>query len=89
MYTIQRYIYSDNTRTFIQGGKVLQHALASQEFEAKLTELNIVHVHIPLFAPHFGALWERMIRTIKSFLYNVVGKAMMSYFEMLTIISNI
>ena len=89
LYTIPRYIYSDNARTFIQGGRVLQHALASQEFEAKLVELNIVHVRIPLFAPHFGALWERMIRTIKSCLYKVVGKSLLNYFEMLTIISNI
>ena len=88
LYTIPSHIYSDNARTFIQGGKILQNALASQEFEAKLVELNIVQIRIPLLSPHFGALWKRIIRTVKACLYKVVGKARINYFEMLTILSN-
>ena len=36
-----------------------------------------------------GATWERLIRTVKSCLYKSIGRSKLSYFELLTVISDV
>ena len=89
LYGIPSTIYSDNARTFSAGMKYLEEFLVSQEFSNKFSLYNIRHIRIPVYAAWVGATWERMIKTVKFCLYKTVGRTLISYFELLTIISDI
>ena len=89
MYAVPQYLYSDNARTFIKGGCILESSLTSTEFQAELNKCNIKHVRIPLYSAWVGAAWERLIRVLKNCLYKVVGRSRLSYFDLLTTLSNI
>lgn len=89
LYTTPSYIYSDNAKTFINSGDILRDALVSEEFIENLRACNTQHVRIPLYSAWVGAAWERLIRTVKSCLHKVVGRAKLNYFQLLTTLSNI
>jgi len=82
-------VYSDNAQTFLMSMGIIGESCTNDEFSNYLIENNIRHVRIPLYSAWIGAAWERMIRTIKSALYKVVGRKQMCYFELITIISDI
>ena len=63
----------------MSGGLTLDQALECDEYKAHFKNYEIKH----------GATWERLIRTIKSCLYKTIGRARLSYFELLTVISDI
>ncbi len=88
-YTIPQYLYSDNARSFVKGGSVLENALKSREFEEELEKCNIKHIRIPIYSAWVGSAWERLIRTMKNCLYKVVGRAKLTYYELLTSLSSI
>ena len=50
---------------------------------------NIKHVTIPLYAPWIGAVWERMIKTVKICLQKTNGRLKPTYFKLLTILLDI
>ena len=88
-YSIPQYLYSDNARSFLKGGSVLENALKSKEFEDELEKCNIKHIRIPIYSAWVGSAWERLIRTMKNCLYKVVGRAKLTYYELLTSLSSI
>ena len=88
-YTIPEYLYSDNAIQFIKSGNLLEEALKSEEFCCELKKCNIKHVRIPLYSAWIGSAWERLIRVLKGCLYKTVGRGKLTYFEMLTTLSNI
>ena len=57
--------------------------------DSYLLKNNIKHITIPLYSPWAGAAWERMLRTIKSCLYKVIGKQKVGYFDLITLLSHI
>jgi hypothetical protein len=89
LYGIPKIIYSDNAKTFIAGGNILEKALASTEFSEFFEQGQIRHLTIPLYSAWVGATWERLIRVVKSCLYKVVGRSKVGYFELLTTLSDI
>ena len=88
-YAIPQYLYSDNGKQFIKGGSILENSLQSKEVLEELANCNVKHVRIPLYSAWIGSAWERLIRVLKNCLYKVVGRAKLSYFELLTTLSNI
>lgn len=82
-------LYSDNALSFTAGGRVLQKCLKSSEFLSFRQSSNLKHIQIPLYSAWIGSTWERMIRTVKSCLFKVVGRNSLSYFELLTTLSDI
>ena len=88
-YSIPEYLYSDNAKSFLKGGMILENALKSKEFEEELEKCNIRHIRIPVYSAWVGSAWERLIRTMKNCLYKAIGRAKLTYFEMLTTISNV
>ena len=66
-YGIPLAIYSDNAKSFLQAGGLIQNLLSSSEFEEKFRTASISHKNIPVYAAWYGAVWERMIKTVKSF----------------------
>lgn len=89
LYGICDTIYSDNARYFTLGAKAFEKFLVSDEFLEHLRASNIKHVRIPIFASWVGSLWERMIRTIKNCIHKAIGRSVLNYFDMLTLLSNI
>ena len=89
LYGICDTIYSDNAKYFSQGAKAFQEFLLSDEFSDHLRSSNIKHVKIPIFASWVGSLWERMIRVVKSCMYKAIGRSILNYFEMITLLSSI
>lgn len=88
-YSIPEAVYSDNASTFLQAMGVLSKSKANDDFESYLLKNNIRHVRIPLYSAWVGAHYERMIKTIKSCLYKVIGRQHMDYFQAITLFSDI
>ena len=89
LYGIPSHIYSDNARSFIAGCDLLEEVFTSSEYSEKFLVYNIKHIKIPLYSAWVGSVWERMIRTIKSCLYKVIGRSKVNYFDLITILSDI
>ncbi|XP_068204658.1 uncharacterized protein [Palaemon carinicauda] len=49
MYSIPQYLYSDNAKTFIKGGNILETSLKSKEFLNEM-KCQIKHIRIPLYS---------------------------------------
>ena len=64
VYGIPSHLYSDNAKSFISGGEILQKALVFDEYKAKFDVYNIQHVKIPLYSAWVGATWEYLICTV-------------------------
>ena len=89
MYSLPQILYSDNAKTFIKGGSILENSLQAKEFQDKLERLDIRHIRIPLYSAWVGSTWERLIRVLKNCLFKTIGRSRLSYFELLTTLSNI
>ena len=89
VYGIPSHLYSDNAKSFIAGAEILWKALVCDEYKANVDVFDIRHVKIPLYSAWVGATWERLIRTVKSCLYKSIGRSRLSYFELLTVISDV
>jgi hypothetical protein len=89
LYGVPSVVYSDNAKSFLAGGMLLEQSLGSSEFAEHFDKDLIRHVKIPLYSAWVGATWERLIRTIKNCLYKVVGRSKLSYFDLLTTLSDI
>ena len=89
LYTVPSYVYSDNAKSFIAGGDLLENAFSSSAFSDHFDIYNIKHIKIPVYSAWVGATWERMIRTVKNCLYKTIGRTKVSYFDLLTVLSDI
>ena len=82
-------LYTDNAKQFLASQKVLSNIFTSDEFQEHLTQQNIKHRTIPVYASWVGGVYERQIKTVKHCLYKTVGRAKLGYFELLTQLSEI
>ena len=89
LYGIPSHVYSDNALSFIAGSKLLSDALLSDQFSQHLIDSNIKHVRIPTYSPWVGSLWESMVKVVKSCLLKSIGRAKLTYFQLLTALSDI
>ena len=80
---------SDNAATLIQGLGVLSGSSSSDPFSQHLMMNNIKHLRIPVRSAWIGASYERMIRSVKSCLYKVIGRKRQNYFDLITLFSDI
>ena len=70
-------ILSDNGTNFVGAAREFKEAfqdLNSIEMTTRLAEKGIKWSFNPPAAPHFGGVWERLVRSCKKALYNVLGK---------------
>lgn len=78
------HLYSDNATNFIKANKELINLTklaASQE---------CIEWHfIPPAAPHFGGIWEAGIKSMKGHLIRVIGKQILTYEELNTVLCQI
>ena len=89
LYGIPASIYTDNAKSFMAGGKILADALSSNAFQEHLSYQGIKHRKLPVYSAWVGACWERLIRVVKNCLYKTIGRATLTYFELLTVLSDV
>ena len=82
-------VYSDNAKSFIQAGNIIEQLLTSSEFEVKFRIASIGHKTIPIYAAWYGATWERLIKTVKHCLFKVLGRSTPTLPEFVTFLSDI
>ena len=73
-YGIPLAACSDNAKSFLQAGGIIQNLSSFSEFEEKFRTASISHKTIPVYAVWYGAVWERMIKTAKECFSKVVGR---------------
>ncbi len=68
-------LYSDQGTNFRGGETELKEAFhqLSQDLQQQLAKQQISFHFNPPFAPHFGGVWERKIRSVKAALYTTLG----------------
>ncbi|XP_065356187.1 uncharacterized protein LOC135950580 [Calliphora vicina] len=86
-------IYSDNATNFIGANKELKVMLQdflSEEHSSALREAcqqeGITWAFIPPRSPHFGGLWESGVKQAKHYLRRAIGKYILTYDELNTVI---
>ncbi|XP_017788507.1 PREDICTED: uncharacterized protein LOC108571048 [Habropoda laboriosa] len=91
-----RTIYSDNGRNFIGArsglrelGLLLDSRTHHNRIIDTLAQERIAWHLIPPSAPHFGGLWERGVRSVKTHLKKVVGEQRLTYEELYTILTQV
>ena len=82
-------VYSDNAKSFVQAGNIIEQLLTSSEFEEKFRVASITHRTIPVYAAWYGAVWERLIKTVKQCLFKTLGRFTPSLSEFVTFLSDI
>jgi hypothetical protein len=87
-----RIIYSDNSQTFKMASRLLtglHEVVASQEVQGCVAEYGVDWRFIVARAAWWGGFYERMVRSIKIHLQRTLGKALLSFEELTTILSEI
>ena len=87
-YGIPLAVYSDNAKSFLQAGGIIQNLLSPSEFEEKFRTASISPKTIPVYAARYGAVWEHMIKTVKECFAKVIGRYSPSNSEFVTVLSD-
>lgn len=87
------HIYSDNGGSFVAFAKALKVACARQEIEDVIGQFayeNKITWHfIPPLAPHMGGRWEAHVKIMKLHLKRTIGKALLKFEELNSLIIQI
>ena len=77
---------SDNATTFVNAANFLEDIKDDPQINQHLTSINCEWKFIPARAPWFGAIWERLIGILKVGLRKILGKALVTFDELHTIL---
>ena len=56
-YGIPLAVYSDNAKSFLQAGGIIQNLLSSSEFKEKFRTTSVSHKTIPVYVAWYSAVW--------------------------------
>ncbi|KAL4702854.1 hypothetical protein ACJJTC_007108 [Scirpophaga incertulas] len=89
-----RCMYSDNGTNFMGANSYLKDlyqflAKHASHFENFFSENRVEWRFNPPSASHFGGCWESMVKTIKNHLFKVIGKQLLSYEELYTVLTQV
>ena len=88
-YGTPSIVHSDNAKSFIQAGNIIEQLLTSSEFEEKFRIASISHKTVPIYTAWYGATWEWLIKTVKHCLFKVLGRSTPTLPEFVTFLSDI
>ncbi|XP_037505906.1 uncharacterized protein LOC119382270 [Rhipicephalus sanguineus] len=89
---LPRVIYSDNARTFQKTSadlKRLCHIFKEEDVANHLTVNGITWKFIVPNAPWWGGWWERLIRSVKTSLRKILGRACLNFEEIMTVLTEV
>ena len=82
-------IISDNAKTFKAASKEVKNLLRTPRLKEYFTLKGVQWKFIVELAPFQGGFWERLIRSVKRCLIKTIGRAMLNYNELHTILVEI
>ena len=82
-------IISDNAKTFKAASKEVKKLLRTPRLKEYFTLKGVQWKFIVELAPFQGGFWERLIRSVKRCLIKTIGRAMLNYDELHTILVEI
>ena len=77
---------SDNAKTFVSASQTIENVLTSPEVQHHLAGVKVKWVFNLKKAPWWGGFFERMIQSMKQCLKKIIGKAKLTYDELLTVL---
>lgn len=89
---VPKIIYSDNAKTFKRANNELQkiyRVLKDTKFQDFVAVQNITWKFIVERAPWWGGFYERLVRSVKDPIRKILGKALLTFEELTTILSEI
>lgn len=89
VFGVPAMIVCDNAPSFSRANDELNRLMATDDVNHHLGSNNIVFKHIPVKAAWMGGFYERFIGVCKSHLRKVVGKALLGYDELQTLIKEV
>lgn len=87
-----RTVYSDNARTFKRADQDLRDlwkAIKEPELLRYFTEKGITWKYIAERAAWWGGFWERLVRSVKTCLRKVMGRASLNFEEMTSLLAEV
>ena len=75
-------ILSDNATCFTKADKILKELCENRQLQEELAVKGITWSFTPVRAPWFGAIYERLIGTLKKELIKLVGHALLTLHEL-------
>ena len=79
-------ILSDNAKTFKTASEEVRKLFHCPKLHSFLTHKGVEWIFIPEKSPWEGGIWERLVRSVKRCLVKVIGRAMVSFMELGTIL---
>ncbi|VDL75199.1 unnamed protein product [Nippostrongylus brasiliensis] len=90
---VPRVITSDNAPTFVLGDTILRECVEASRSDStiarELSDREIEWRYITLYAPWQGGFYERLIKSVKLSLFKSLGRKLLSYEELSTVIVEI
>ena len=83
---LPRTIMSDNAKTFKGAMKDVKRIILSDEVQTHLADRGISWHFIVQRAAWYGAIWERLVRSVKRCLKKVIGRTSLIYEELTTLL---
>ena len=80
---------SDNATNFVGFVPQLKEFLESESLTSQLHNNRTTWKFIPTRAPWFGGMWERLIGVCKNVVKKALGKRLVTYDELLTVITEV
>ena len=81
-HTHPRVLMSDNATCFTAASKILKELSEQEKVMNVLNNKGTTWIFTPTNAPWFGAVYERMIGTLKREMAKMFGYTMLTYFEL-------
>ena len=81
-YQQPQVLMSDNATCFVAANKILAELKNRLDVQNELSAKGIQWIFTPTNAPWFGAIYERMIGTLKREMVKMLGGLVLTYFEL-------
>jgi len=80
---------SDNGKTFVAAAQIIDRVLMSPEVQQHFAGMRVKWVFNLEKAPWWGGFFERLVQTMKRCLRKAIGKAKLTYDELLTVLTEV
>ncbi|CAL1272271.1 unnamed protein product [Larinioides sclopetarius] len=87
-----KIIYSDNAKTFVKGKKEIENLskiLSNSTVKDYVSKEKIVWKNIIERSPWWGGFYERLVKSVKECLHKILGRALLNFEEMSTVLTEI
>ncbi|CAL1264768.1 unnamed protein product [Larinioides sclopetarius] len=87
-----KIIYSDNAKTFMKGKKEIENLstiLSNSTVKDYVSKEKIVWKNIIERSPWWGGFYERLVKSVKECLHKILGRALLNFEEMSTVLTEI